>query len=115
MSLAAAVERSAAPALVRVAVERLGEDRPGVTGRLEDQPALADAFVAVTSASRSLTELVVTDPAAIEVLSDLGCRPVLHPDDDLRRWKRLELLRIAARDLVGLDDLPAVGAGLARL
>ncbi len=33
----------------------------------------------------------------------------------MRRWKRLELLRIAARDLLGLDDLPAVGAGLARM
>ena len=33
----------------------------------------------------------------------------------MRRWKRLELFRIAARDLLGLDDLPAVGAGLARM
>src|SRR5205085_11839766 len=30
-------------------------------------------------------------------------------------WKRLELLRIAARDLLGTDDLPAVGRRLAVL
>src|SRR5438445_4207510 len=35
--------------------------------------------------------------------------------DGLRRWKRLELLRIAARDLLGIDDLTAVGRALAAL
>ena len=33
----------------------------------------------------------------------------------LRRWKRRELLRIAARDLLGVADLPAVGRELAAL
>jgi glutamate-ammonia-ligase adenylyltransferase len=69
----------------------------------------------VTAASRSLTELVLAEPAAVDILGDLASRPVLAPGDDLRRWKRLELLRIAARDLLGLDDLPVVGAALARL
>ena len=53
------------------------------------------------------------------MLADLDERPVLDEDDEaangLRRWKRLELLRIAARDLTGLDDLPVVGRSLARL
>ena len=115
MSLAAAIERSAAPASVRLAVDRLGEGRPAVLDRLQDDPTLRDAFVAVTAASRSLTELALTDPVAIDVLADLDRRPTRDPDDDLRRWKRLELLRIAARDLLGCDDLPAVGAALARL
>jgi len=33
----------------------------------------------------------------------------------LRRWKRRELLRIAARDLLGRSDLPTVGRELAAL
>src|SRR5207248_7733868 len=33
----------------------------------------------------------------------------------LAAWKRLELLRIAGRDLTERDDLEAVGANLARL
>src|SRR5215210_1746758 len=113
MSLPAAIERSAAPAAVRVATERLAETRPDAVERLDDDPQLRAAFVAVTAASRSLTELVLTDPGAVDVLADLETRPPL--DEDVRRWKRLELLRIAARDLLGLDDLPAVGAGLARM
>ncbi|HEX2118214.1 MAG TPA: hypothetical protein VHF91_03455, partial [Acidimicrobiales bacterium] len=133
MSLHAAIERSAAPDAVRVAVERLTEANPKLRDRLEEQAALRDAVVAVTAASRSLTELLLSDPAALDVLADLERRPTL---DDLHsapgaarapghsaqgaaralgRWKRLELLRIAARDLLGRDDLPVVGAALARL
>ncbi len=40
--------------------------------------------------------------------------PVDDPDG-LRRWKRREYLRIAARDLLGVADLPAVGRELAAL
>ncbi len=111
MSLRAAIERSAAPAAVRLALERLGETQPSVLDRLAGDDRMREAFVAVTAASRSLTELVLTDPAAVEVLADLERRPARS--GDLRGWKRLELLRIAARDLLGIDDLPAVGAGLA--
>ncbi|MDP1803617.1 MAG: hypothetical protein Q8K72_00480, partial [Acidimicrobiales bacterium] len=113
MSLPAAIERSAAPAAVRLALQRLGETQPQVLDRLAGDDRLREAFVAVTAASRSLTELVLTDPAAVEVLADLERRPAAG--DDVPRWKRLELLRIAARDLLGIDDLPAVGAGLARM
>ncbi len=35
--------------------------------------------------------------------------------DDLVTWKQLEYLRIAARDLTGLDDLDATGQALAEL
>src|SRR5207302_3218321 len=90
---------------------------PDVFARLADDPGLAKAFVTVTSASRSLTELCLAEPAALDVLADLD-RAVprdVHDVDTLRRWKRLELLRIAARDLLGIDDLTAVGQGLAAL
>ncbi len=115
MSLAIAIERSAAPAAVRLAVQRLTEADPGLADRLEDDTGLQAGLVAVTAASRSLTELLLADPAALEALSDLDRRPELAPGDDVRRWKRLELLRVAARDLLGLDDLPVVGAALSRL
>jgi glutamate-ammonia-ligase adenylyltransferase len=73
--------------------------------------------VAVTAASRALTRLLEADAAAIDVLADLDRR---QPVDDLTpdalvRWKQHELLRIAARDLSGHDDLEAVGANLAAL
>ena len=115
MSVRAATEHSASPAAVRVALERLTEADPGLAARLEDDDRLRAAVVAVTAASRSLTELLLSDPAALDVLADLDRRPVLNGGADLRRWKRLEMLRIAARDLVGLDDLPAVGAALSRM
>jgi len=115
--LADAVERSAAPERARLAIERLTDVQPDLRARLEEVPLLRAAVVAVTAASRSLTEVLVTDPAAIDVLADLGARPAMADVGlgALRRWKRLELLRIAARDLLGLDDLPVVGHVLARL
>jgi len=115
-ALRAAVEHSAAPANVRVSIERLAEARPELLDRMEGDDCLRRVVVAVTAASRSLTDLCVSDPAAVDVLSDLDRRSSPPPRaDGLSRWKHLELLRIAARDLTGLDDLPAVGAQLARL
>ena len=111
------IERSAAPAWAAVAAERIGETNPDVAARLGDDAPLAEAFVTVTSASRSLTELCLAEPAALDVLTDLD-RALPRDIDDvdaLRRWKRLELLRIAARDLLGIDDLTAVGQGLAAM
>jgi glutamate-ammonia-ligase adenylyltransferase len=115
--LARLIERSAAPAWAGVAAERIGETDPGIAERLRADDALAEAFVTVASASRALTELCLADPAALDVLSQLDSRVSLPVDDvdSLRRWKRLELLRIAARDLLGMDDLVAVGRSLAEL
>ena len=116
-ALAQLIERSAAPAWSAIAAERLGEADPTVVERLRDDTALAKAFVTVTSASRALTELCLSDAAALAVLADLDRpAPVTVEDvDSLRRWKRLELLRIAARDLLGLDDLAIVGRSLAAM
>ncbi len=116
--LRSTIEQSAAPAAVAVVIERMAERHPSIVERLTDDVALSEAVVAVTAASRSLAELCVAEPAAVEVLADLDRRPRLDGParvEDLAGWKRLELLRIAGRDLVGLDDLPTVGRGLARL
>jgi glutamate-ammonia-ligase adenylyltransferase len=112
--LAEAVERCAAPAAVGVALARLGDERPDDLDRLVDDKALRDAVVAVAAASRFLTRLLLADSHALDVLVRLDHRmPVGR--DDVPRWKRLELLRIAARDLTGRDSLEAVGAALAAL
>jgi glutamate-ammonia-ligase adenylyltransferase len=115
--VAAVVERSAAPAAVAIALEQLGEPDPGLLGRLDADPALLDALVAVLGASRALTQLCRTDPLAIEVLADLDRRAPAPVGDGagLAAWKRRELLRIAARDLTGRDGLEAVGGALSRM
>jgi glutamate-ammonia-ligase adenylyltransferase len=115
--LADAVERSAAPVTVRAPLARLVETHPGLAVRLDDDVELARALVAVLAASRSLTRLCESDPRCIEVLADLGDRPPVDARSAtaLAAWKRLELLRIAARDLTGLDELEAVVAALADL
>ena len=116
-ALTDAVERSAAPAAVAVAVQRLIEAHATLASRLDQDVELRAAVVAVTGASRSLTDLCMRDERAVDVLADLHTRPARDGDDveALGRWKRLELLRIAARDLLGHDDLVAVGEALAAL
>jgi glutamate-ammonia-ligase adenylyltransferase len=106
--------------------------------RPEGNPPLQEALAAVGLASPWLARLCSVDPAAIGVLSNLDAPlqldlvslqsladPSAGPPGDagakaragelLARAKRLEVLRIAARDLLGLDDLETVGANLADL
>ena len=109
-----AVERSAAPAAVEVALTRLAEEQPAAHARLVEDEQLREAAVAVLAASRFLTRLVLADAAAVDVLADLDRRPPVDVGQ-LARWKQLELLRIAARDLGGRDDFDSVGAALAGL
>jgi glutamate-ammonia-ligase adenylyltransferase len=105
---------------VVVALERLSEDRPDAIERLvagSDITALGRCLVAVLAASRSLGRLCLAEPAALEVLDTLE-RPVAinaSGPEALVRSKRLELLRIAARDLLGMVQLEEVGAALTRL
>jgi len=112
-----AVDRSASPALVAVALERLAEADGGLPERLAADPGLCGALVSVLGASRSLTRLLVSDPATIDVLAALDERPPCLPEtsDDLLRWKQAEYLRIAARDLSGRDGLEEVGRALATM
>jgi glutamate-ammonia-ligase adenylyltransferase len=117
-ALADAAERCAAPDAALIALRRLIEERPDDADRLLDgqEPSpLALAFITVVAASNSLGRLCTADPAALDVLDRLG-HPVTIDDGDpvaLARSKRLELLRIAARDLLGWDTLEDVGRALA--
>ncbi|MGH9209448.1 MAG: bifunctional [glutamine synthetase] adenylyltransferase/[glutamine synthetase]-adenylyl-L-tyrosine phosphorylase [Acidimicrobiales bacterium] len=114
-SLGAAAGRSADPPAVRVALE--GMDG-AVVERLAGDPRLADAVVAVTAASHSLSRLLQADPTALDVLSRLDAPPPMPESlgvDQLARWKRLEYLRIAARDVHGLDPVEVVTSTLADL
>jgi len=117
-ALADAAERSAAPDAAAIALRRVMEERPETGDRLLDggEPsALAHAFITVVAASNSLGRLCVADPAALDVLAALD-RPVAIDATDaaaLARSKRLELLRIAGRDLLGMDALEDVGRALA--
>lgn len=112
-----AIERSAAPEEVWAAVDRLVGDRPALAGRLDDEPELRAAVVAVLAASRSLQRLLERSPGAIDVLDDLGRRAPRADTTiaELVAWKEHELLRIAARDLTGAASLEATGAALAAL
>lgn len=112
-----AIERSAAPAQVGVAVERLVEAHPGLDARLHSDSALVDAVVAVAAASRSLTQRLIGDAGGIDVLADLDTRPPPTVDsaEGLLQWRHREMLRVAARDLTGRDSLEATGAALSHL
>jgi glutamate-ammonia-ligase adenylyltransferase len=117
-ALAGATERSAAPDAVVIALRRVMEERPDTAERLlvgREPSPLAHAFITVVGASNSLGRLCTADPAALDVLDALD-HPVFIDASDpgaLARSKRLELLRIAARDLLGEDDLEDVGRSLA--
>jgi [glutamine synthetase] adenylyltransferase / [glutamine synthetase]-adenylyl-L-tyrosine phosphorylase len=116
-TLDAVIERSADPAASRLALERLTAANANSAKLLADEAALGAAFGAVTGASQPLTRLLETDPAALSVLAELDRRrhPVGETPDELRRWKQLEELRIAARDLLGLDPLEETVAALSTL
>lgn len=117
--VAALVQRSAAPDPVRTALEQLAERQPGLLDGLEASPAMAGRLVAVLAASRSLTRLLLSDPLAFAAVQEPDGRTEAPapgaPIDELVAWKRRELLRIAARDLDGTDDLEATTAALSVL
>jgi glutamate-ammonia-ligase adenylyltransferase len=123
-TIAAAVERCAAPAVVRRALAQLAETDPSLLPRDElsgiDTGELTEAegaLVAVLAASRSLTRLLLADRRSHDVLRQLGRRPPRADTTtaELVRWKQHELLRIAARDLIGLDSLETTTGLLADL
>ncbi|HEY2815206.1 MAG TPA: bifunctional [glutamine synthetase] adenylyltransferase/[glutamine synthetase]-adenylyl-L-tyrosine phosphorylase [Acidimicrobiales bacterium] len=80
-----------------------------------DAPVAERAAEAVRNASRSLSRLLDADPDASAVLDHLDQRAPVDESsiDTLVRWKRFEFLRIAARDLLGIDQLEAVADSLA--
>ncbi|MET0912660.1 MAG: bifunctional [glutamine synthetase] adenylyltransferase/[glutamine synthetase]-adenylyl-L-tyrosine phosphorylase [Acidimicrobiales bacterium] len=111
-----AAAAAAVPTRTANALERLLAVHPDLDEQLGSDAALG-ALAAVTSASRSLTRVLESDPAALTVLHDLDRRAPERAGNgaDLLAWKHRELLRIAARDLTGQDPLDAIAAALARL
>ena len=112
-----AVEASAVPDLARTGLVRTLEAHPQALDRLATDPGLVTALLAVTSASRSLTRHVEADAAALDVLGDLATPVPISAESPERlvATKRLEYLRIAARDLTRVDALEATGEALAAL
>lgn len=115
--IAEAVERSADPVAAGHAMSRLAESRADAMDRLHIDPGLLAAVVAASAASPYLARVCLTDPLALDVLGDLDTRPSVERDDPvaLARFKQLDLLRIAARDLIGRDALEATGSALSLL
>ncbi len=128
--VALALERSADPPVARRMLARVLEAHPELADPIRDVPLVRDALIAIACASRSLTTALVHDASLVEPLEDPDgfarprdadeYRSLLASDGvtdlaALRRWKRRELLRIAARDLLGEADLPTVGRELAAL
>jgi glutamate-ammonia-ligase adenylyltransferase len=116
--VSAAVERSADPNAARAVLERLVERDPAITDVVVARPGVREALVAIAAASRSLTNALVRDPSLVDALDDLDAPLDPAPDDaaaSLRRWKRRQLLRIAAADLLGRADLATVTRRLSDL
>ncbi|HEX4863710.1 MAG TPA: hypothetical protein VFV02_06535, partial [Acidimicrobiales bacterium] len=113
------VERSADPAAAAALLEQMSSGA-GARERIAADEVLRAALIAISGASPWLSRVCATDAAAVEVLANLDM-PVdlakLAGEDGyhLDRAKRLGVLRIAARDLLGHDGLETVGANLASL
>jgi [glutamine synthetase] adenylyltransferase / [glutamine synthetase]-adenylyl-L-tyrosine phosphorylase len=112
-----AIERSADPVTSGLVIERVLAAQPHAREMLDDDPGLVAACVAITGVSRPLSRVLETDPDAISVLAALDQRPPMMAAtaDELVRWKNLETLRLAARDLLGLDALEPTVAGISAL
>jgi glutamate-ammonia-ligase adenylyltransferase len=127
-----AIERSADAAAARSGIERLAEAQPDTADELAAGGILLDAVVAIAPASHSLLAAVLQDRAATALLRDrvalnagatetdyeLLLADVPAADDppaELRRRKRRALVRVAARDLLGMADLAVTGLELATI
>lgn len=126
--------RAADPATSRDVLTRLADDHPELVDELVDDSLVRDAVIALASASRSLTTAFLHDPSLLEPLRDHSgfaieiddavfgrswdvARREFDGTDSLalRRWKSRELLRVAARDLLGVADMDSVARELARI
>jgi len=138
-SLRLVAARSAAPDLVATTFSRIVDTRPEDLGRLVDggeATDLARTAAIVIGASTMLARLLVRDPLALDVLEHLDQPADPVPADPVpadpvpadpvpatdragqpaltERYQRA-LLRVAARDLLGVDDLATVGSSLAAI
>jgi len=114
---------------------RLAEQHPDAWGALvageRDGQHLVTRAATVAGASRALGELIASSPGALTVLGGelepwhaatvqrrASAELIAQPDDPSRTltaFQRRGLLRVAARDLLGLADTPATSAELADL
>ncbi|MFP4511345.1 MAG: bifunctional [glutamine synthetase] adenylyltransferase/[glutamine synthetase]-adenylyl-L-tyrosine phosphorylase [Acidimicrobiales bacterium] len=108
------------PGWVTGAIDRILDGRPTSRDRVAADPSLAVALVTVVRASRMLTELLVADEGALEVLGAIDQAPdrwdPLPADPStLLREQRRTMLHLAARDLLGVADLVETTASLSDL
>ena len=132
----AALDASADAVTARGALSRILESHPELAEPLAAERLLREGLIAITAVSRSLAAAIVFDVELVTPLRDekgfhreqsleeyraASIVALPHDSDNaetrsaLRRWKRRELLRTAARDLLTVADLPAVGRELAAL
>ncbi|QBI18236.1 bifunctional [glutamine synthetase] adenylyltransferase/[glutamine synthetase]-adenylyl-L-tyrosine phosphorylase [Egibacter rhizosphaerae] len=95
---------------------------PHLIARLAALAAVSDALVDVAITHPEVLELLagVLDPDLVERVRQRANQALAGQDDEgaaagLARVQRLGLLRIAARDLIGLADTPSASAELADL
>ncbi len=111
--LSALASRSASPQRVAISLSRLSTESPHAISAMTDSGSPTEfgrAFVAVVAASDSLGRLCLTEPSALSVLGDLDSEIAPSWDDErsLTLAHRLDLLRTAARDLLGRDPFDVV-------
>jgi glutamate-ammonia-ligase adenylyltransferase len=119
------IERSPDPRAAALVLEQVAAAHPELSAELCRDERWRVNLIAVAAASPHLARRCIADARAVEVLADLDTRPdvrlvVGDPALDgaglrLAEWKQLEQLRIAARDLTGLDRLEQVGDRLSDL
>ena len=116
-ALYALAARSAAPERVALALSRLGAELPDQLDSMLERGEPNEpprAFVAVVAASDSLGRFCITEPRAHDVLADLDHKatPEWVDGHSLALVHRLDMLRIAARDLLGRDSFDEVTRAL---
>ena len=114
------IERSADPGAAATLLERIASNGGDAADRIAANGVLRSALIAISGASPWLSRVCATDESALDVLSDLNqpvdlARISGEDGDRLDRAKRLGVLRVAARDLIGFDDVEAVGSNLSAL
>jgi glutamate-ammonia-ligase adenylyltransferase len=123
-----ALDGSADPLTGRARVVRVLEAHPWVAAELERDSEMREALVAVVTASASMFIALERDPVAVAELRAASLHSTIDyagearalgtsedPARVLRRWKRQRIVRIAARDLLGLADLRTVSGELSDL
>lgn len=125
------------PGWARHALDRLAQQHPDAVDRLADDEALAHRYAVVTGASEALGDLLAVRPGLLDVLAEdppawgtgdvvaaatAAIGAVAEPgstdiavSEALAGVQRAGLLRVAARDMLGLTDTAGTADELADL